>query len=62
MKIEGVEPSVETVKDSSYPISRGLYIYSPSKELEPIAQEYLDFVMGEEGQGIGLQQGFVPVN
>jgi len=62
IKVEGVEASVETVKDGSYPISRGLYVYSPSKELKPIASAYLDFVMSDEGQGIGLAEGFVPVN
>jgi len=62
VKVEGVEASVETVKDGSYPISRGLYVYSPSKELEPIAGAYLDFVMGDDGQEIGLEEGFVPIN
>ncbi len=62
LKIEGVEASVETVKDGSYPISRGLYVYSPSKELEPIARAYIDFILGDEGQEIGLQEGFVPVD
>jgi len=62
VKVEGVEASVETVKDSFYPISRGLYVYSPSVELKPIAGAYLDFVMSDEGQEIGLEEGFVPIN
>ncbi|MBC8388282.1 MAG: phosphate ABC transporter substrate-binding protein [Actinobacteria bacterium] len=62
VKIEGVTPSIETVKDGSYPISRGLYVYSPNKDLSEIAQAYLDFVLSEEGQQIGLREGFVPVS
>lgn len=61
VKIEGVEPSVETVKDGSYPISRGLYVYTPHKELKPIAQAYIDFILSDKGQEIGMEQGFVPV-
>ncbi|MBC7334618.1 MAG: phosphate ABC transporter substrate-binding protein [Actinobacteria bacterium] len=58
---EGVLASVSSVKDGSYPISRGLYIYASSKNLSEIAKAYLDFVMSEEGQAIGLKNGFVPV-
>ncbi len=61
VKVEGIEPSVDTVKDGSYPISRGLYIYSPGKELTQIGQAYIDFVLSDEGQEIGSGQGFVPV-
>jgi len=61
VKVEGVEPSIETVKDGTYPISRGLYIYAPGKELTKIGQEYMDFVLSPEGQEIGLEEGFVPL-
>lgn len=61
VKVEGVMPSVDTVKDDSYPISRGLYIYAPSRDISQIAQAYLDFVFSEQGQQIGLEEGFVPV-
>lgn len=58
---EAVMASVETIKDGSYPISRALYIYALGKDISDIAKAYLDFVMGEEGQTIGLQEGYVPV-
>ena len=61
VKVEGVEPTVDTVKDGSYPISRGLYVYAPDKELSEIAQAYIDFIFSDEGQEIGLQEGFVPL-
>ena len=61
VKVEGIAPSVETVKDGSYPISRGLYVYAPGSDLTEIAQSYLDFVFSEQGQQIGLEEGFVPV-
>ena len=61
VKVEGIEPLIDTVKDGSYPISRGLYIYSPGKELTQIGQAYIDFILSDEGQEIGSGQGFVPV-
>ncbi|OPL17474.1 MAG: hypothetical protein AVO38_00365 [delta proteobacterium ML8_D] len=61
LKVEGIEASIETIKDGSYPISRGLYIYSPGKELSPIAKGYLDFILSDKGQEIGSREGFVPV-
>jgi len=55
-----VIPSVETVKDGSYPIARGLYIYTAG-EPQGAVQEYLDWIMGPEGQAIVLDLGFVPL-
>ena len=62
VNIEGVSASVENVKEDRYPISRGLYIYANKNELTEMGKAYLDFVMSDEGQAIGLQQGFVPIN
>jgi phosphate transport system substrate-binding protein len=55
-----VLPTVETVKDDSYPIARGLYIYTAG-EPEGAVREYLDWIMGEQGQSIVLELGFVPL-
>jgi phosphate transport system substrate-binding protein len=55
-----VLPSVETVKDESYPIARGLYIYTVG-EPEGRVKAYLDWIMLEEGQAIVRELGFVPL-
>jgi phosphate transport system substrate-binding protein len=55
-----VLPSVETGADGSYPISRGLYMYTAGEPGDVIA-EYLDWVMGPEGQKIVADLGFVPL-
>jgi len=62
VKVEGVAPSVETVKDGSYPISRGLYVYAPGEDIRDMAKAYLEFVISSQGQQIGLEEGFVPVH
>lgn len=54
-----VLPSIETVNDGSYPISRPLYMYTPG---EPTGQvkEYIDWVL-TDGQAIVAELGFVPL-
>jgi phosphate transport system substrate-binding protein len=54
-----VLPSVDTVNDGSYPISRPLYMYTagqPSREIKA----YLDWILSE-GQGLVPDLGFVPL-
>ena len=55
-----VMPTVETVKDGSYPIARGLYIYTAGEPQGAVA-EYLNWILGPEGQAIVLELGFVPL-
>jgi phosphate transport system substrate-binding protein len=55
-----VMPTVETVKDGSYPIARGLYIYTAG-EPEGARLEYLNWILGPQGQAIVLDLGFVPL-
>jgi phosphate transport system substrate-binding protein len=54
-----VLPSVESVNDGSYPVSRPLYMYTAG---EPTGQikTYLDWIMNE-GQVLVLELGFVPL-
>ena len=56
-----VLPSVETVTDRSYPISRELYVYADGNKMTELAQAYLDFILSADGQQIGIDAGFVPV-
>ena len=55
-----VQPSVETVSDGSYPISRDLYMYL-KQEPKGAIKEYLDWVLSDEGQAIVVELGFVPI-
>ncbi|MCJ7665770.1 MAG: PstS family phosphate ABC transporter substrate-binding protein [Actinobacteria bacterium] len=57
----GVAPSAENIQNGSYPISRPLYIYAQGIELTDLEQAFIDFVMGEEGQEIARDIGFVPL-
>ena len=55
-----VLPSIETVKDGSYPIARGLYVYTSGEPAGTI-RAYLDWILGPAGQAIVEEQGFVPL-
>jgi phosphate transport system substrate-binding protein len=55
-----VLPSVDTVNDGTYPISRPLYMYV-SGEPEGAVGEYLDWILSE-GQILVTKLGFVPLH
>lgn len=55
-----IYPTLETVNDNSYAISRNLYIYSDGKPNEYV-KAYLDWILSSEGQEIVKELGFIPV-
>jgi phosphate transport system substrate-binding protein len=55
-----VLPSVDTVKNGSYPIARSLYIYTSGQPRGTILT-YLEWILGSSGQAIVREQGFVPL-
>lgn len=61
VEIDGVAASVETAADGTYPISRYLYLYT-NGEPEGLLKEFLDWVLGPEGQQIVVDEGFVPLS
>ena len=60
LKINGVKPSAATIKDGSYPISRSLHMYTKG-EATGAVKEFLDFVMGSEGQAFVEEEGFISI-
>jgi phosphate transport system substrate-binding protein len=55
-----VLPSVQTGSDGTYPIARGLYMYTAGEPAGEIAQ-FLTWIIGPEGQQIVADLGFVPL-
>ena len=55
-----VIPSIETVNDDTYPISRNLYMYTAG-EPPNFIKEYLDWIQTPEAQLIVIELGFVPL-
>lgn len=55
-----VFPSLETVQDRSYPLSREVYFYTNravGAKLDPLVAEYLRFVVSREGQQLVMKDG-----
>ncbi len=55
-----VVPSVASGADGSYPISRGLYMYTAG-EPQGAIQAYMAWIQGPDGQQIVADLGFVPL-
>lgn len=58
--LKPVLPSIETVNNNTYPISRDLYMYTAG-EPPKIIREYLDWIRSPEAQLIVIELGFVPL-
>jgi phosphate transport system substrate-binding protein len=55
-----ITPSVATVLDKSYPISRPMFMYTPG-EPSGAVKKYLDWIHAEAGQKIVEHTGYVPL-
>jgi len=60
LKVNGVEASAKTALNKTYPVARPLYMYTDGKPSGQAAQ-YLQFVLGTEGQKLVAKEGFVPL-
>lgn len=59
-----VMPSAATVADQTYPLRRVLYLYidkAPNTSIPSAAQEFLTFIMTQEGQEAVTKAGFFPL-
>lgn len=63
IKVDGVEPSEETVKDSSYVIQRPFVLVTKEGvELSKVAQEFFDFVTSDDATELISSAGVVSAN
>lgn len=58
VKIDGAAPSVDTIKDGSYKISRPFNIVTKS-EVSELAQDFIDFILSEDGQNVIEENGYI---
>jgi phosphate transport system substrate-binding protein len=56
----GIEPSVTTALDGTYPISRPLYFYTLGEPTGAIGA-FIEWVQSNEGQRIVEREGYVPI-
>lgn len=61
VKIDGVEATVDNVKNDSYKIARPFNIVTGS-EVSEVAQDFIDFIMSADGQAVIEENGYVSVS
>lgn len=60
LQIDSVEPTAQNVLDGAYKLSRPfLFVY---KDLSDNGQQFIDYIMSDEGQEIVAETGAIPVN
>ncbi|KUK45038.1 MAG: phosphate ABC transporter substrate-binding protein [Methanothrix sp.] len=57
---EGVFPTTESIKSDAYPLSRPLYVMTWN-EPDSGEEAFIEFLLGDEGQSIVEEIGFLPV-
>jgi phosphate transport system substrate-binding protein len=58
------EPSYENALSWKYPLARYLYIYvvqDPRKPMDPLVEEFLRFVLSQQGQEVAIKDGYLPL-
>ncbi|GHU67952.1 phosphate-binding protein PstS 2 [Clostridia bacterium] len=61
VKIEGVEASVENIKNGLYPISRPFNIVT-NGDVSAEATEFINYILSEEGQAVVEKGGYIPLD
>jgi len=62
LSINGVAPTVENMISGAFPIQRPFLIgYRTEEGLNPLAQDFVDFILSAQGQAVVADRGYVPV-
>lgn len=56
----GYAPTLENIKSGNYPIARYLYMYVKNRPAGTM-KEYIDWILGDEGQKIVNEVGYFPI-
>jgi len=59
--LDGVEPTIDNVKNGSYKIARGLFSNTKG-EPNGLVKKFIDFLFSPEGQELVAKNGFIPIN
>lgn len=62
LKINNAEASVANIQKGLYPVSRPFNIVTLGEAQNPIAKDFIHFILSTEGQNIVSQAGYIPLN
>jgi phosphate transport system substrate-binding protein len=61
LKLDGIEPSMDTLKEGTYPLYRLLFLVAPHNLAErPELQDFIQFALSPKGQGTIKRAGTLP--
>lgn len=60
LAIDGVEPTIETIRSDEYPLSSEFYAVTAGS-YNPNIEAFIDWIVSEEGQKLVERTGFVPI-
>ncbi len=55
-------PTRLTVGTEDYPLARRLFLYTPEKDKKPMVEEFLSFALGQQGQSLVDEIGYISLN
>ncbi|HLS53397.1 MAG TPA: substrate-binding domain-containing protein, partial [Tissierellaceae bacterium] len=61
LKINDIPVSTENIKNNSYQIARPFNIVF-KKDLKPLTQDFIDFILSQDGQNIINNEAYIPVD
>ncbi len=59
LKIDGTEATAENVKNGTYKVARPFNVVYKESSLNDLAQDFVNFIMSEEGQAVIEEGGYV---
>lgn len=62
LKVDGIAPSVETVKDGTYKLQRPFNIAYKEAEISETAKDFMAYIMSAEGQAVIEEEGYISID
>ena len=62
ISVDGVNPTIETIKNGEYPIYTNGFIVTRANDDNPNTEKWVEAVLSERGSKIIEEAGYVPVN
>ena len=62
VKIDGAEATADNVKSGDYKVSRPFNIATKTDLNNPTADDFIAFIMSEEGQAVVAEEGYIPLD
>lgn len=61
LKVDGIEATVDNVKSGSYQVARPFEICIPKNGVNETAQDFIDFILSDDGQTVVNEEGYISV-